>query len=185
MGQVLVALSLVLFVALVAAFIFVLRRAAGLVAATREDEGFRVGAAGVADRAAALIHETSARIDRVRRHQEAPTALDDVLPATLDALAGLRAEVEALVAPGSLVALAGRLGEELDRATRAAEVVQHGCSLMTVAAGRPRESEGETSIKRGYLNFLHAGEAISTLAVDLRSGHLDTSRWFSSRPRAR
>ena len=185
MGELLLALSLVLFFALVAAFLYVLRRAAGLGAATREDEGFRTASAGLTDRAATLMGETAQRIDRVRRRQDAPAALDEVLPATLEALAGLRAEVDAFVAPGSLAPLATRLGEELDRATRAVEVVQHGCALMGVTAGRPREMEGETSIKRGYLNFLHAREAISTLGVDLRAGHLDAARWFSSRPRAR
>ena len=55
---------------------------------------------------------------------------------------------------------------------------------LPVAAGRPRELEGETSIKRGYLNLLHAREALVTLAVDLRVGRLGATRWFSERQRS-
>jgi hypothetical protein len=54
-----------------------------------------------------------------------------------------------------------------------------------VTAGRPRELEGETAIKRGYLNLLHAREALVTLAADLRAGSVDTRRWLTDRhPRA-
>jgi hypothetical protein len=44
--------------------------------------------------------------------------------------------------------------------------------------------EGETSVTRGYLNLLHAREALVTLAMDLRSGRVDARRWFSDRSRA-
>ena len=53
------------------------------------------------------------------------------------------------------------------------------------ASGRVREMEGETSVKRGYLNLLHAREALVTLGVDLRSGRVDARRWFSDRSRTR
>jgi hypothetical protein len=183
-NPILAAASLALFFALLAAFVYVLRRAARVVADTREDETFRQDGAALCDRAAAAFGEAGERIDRVRRRQDAPTALDEVLPAVQQAVEELHGEAGALAPPETLEPVRARLVEELERAGRAIEVVAHGCILMGVTAGRPRELEGETSVKRGYLNLLHAREALVTLAVDLRSGHTGGPRWFSERPRA-
>ena len=184
MPDALVVASLALFVALVAAFLYVLRRAARVVAVTREDDTFRRDAASLTDRAASAIAAGSELIDRVRRRQDAPTALDEVLPGMLETLAGFRVEVDALTPPSALAPFQARVADVLDRASRAVETVQHGCMLLAATSGRPREMEGETSVKRGYLNLLHAREALVTLGVDLRSGRADASRWFSDRPRS-
>lgn len=183
MQELLVIASLTAFAALAAAFFLVLRRAAGVVAVTRVDDTFRRDAAALAERTTATMATLGERIDRVRRRQDEPGALDDVLPAALESLAAYRVEAEALTPPDALAPLRARLAEELDRAARAIEVVQHGCVLMGVAAGRPRELEGEVSIKRGYLNLLHAREALVSLGADLRAGRADASRWFSDRLR--
>jgi hypothetical protein len=177
-------ISLGLFVALVAAFLFVFRRAAHVVAETREDDSFRSDALALTERAAAAIAAGCERIDRVRRRQDAPTELDEVLPGMLETLAGLHAEADALAPPTALAPLRARATDELERAARAVETVRHGCALLGVTAGRPREMEGETSVKRGYLNLLHAREALVALGGDLRSGRMDAYRWFSDRPRA-
>jgi hypothetical protein len=179
-----VVVSLGLFIALAAAFLFVLRRAAGVVAVTREDDSFRRDAAALAERAAASIQGGAERIDRVRRRQDAPAMLDDVLPPLQEALAGLRAEADALAPPAALAPLRERIAGELDRAGRAVATVEHGCALLSVTARRPSEVEGETSVKRGYLNLLHAREALVAVAIDLRSGRMDAQRWFSDRPKA-
>lgn len=183
MSEVLGIASIALFVALGAAFLYVLRRAAGVVAETRGDETFQRDAVSLTERASAAIATSAERIDRVRRRQDPPTALDDVLPGILETVAGLRVEADALAPPAALAPLRGRMAQELDRAARAVETVQHGCALLAKTAGRPNEMEGETSVKRGYLNLLHAREAIVALGVDLRSGRLDAHRWFSDRPR--
>ncbi len=184
MTEALVVASLALFVALAAAFLYVLRRAARVVAQTREDDTFRRDGAALTDRAASAMAAGAGRIDRLRRRQDAPAALDDVLPGMLETLAGLRVEADALAPPAALAPFQARIADEIDRASRAVEVVQHGCALLAATSGRPREMEGETSVKRGYLNLMHAREALVTLGVDLRSGRVDASRWFSDRPRA-
>ncbi len=184
MGQVVVVGSLGLFVALAAAFVYVLRRAGGVVATAREDDVFRRDSAALAERTAATIASGAERIDRVRRRQDPPTSLDDLLPDLRESLAEFRTEVDALSPPPPLAPLRARLSEEIVRASRAVETVEHGCTLLGVTTGRPREQEGETSVKRGYLNLLHAREAMVSLAVDLRSGRADSRRWFSDRPRA-
>lgn len=173
--------SLALFVLLAVAFASVLRRAARVVAVTREDESFRREGAALADRAVAAIAAGAARIDRVRRRSEAASALDDVLPQLQEALGALRVEADALIPPAALAALSARLAEEIERADRSIEMVMHGCVVLGVGAGRPRELEGETSVKRGYLNLLHAGEALTSLAVGLRTGGAQAGRWYSDR----
>ncbi len=184
MEQVLVAISLGLFVLLLVAFLAVLRRASRVVAKTRQEDAFRRDGAGLADRASLAITDAAQAIDRVRRRQDAPASLDELLPATLDALGARRSEVDALSAPVTLVQLREQLAGEIDRAGRALEMVEHGCALLGATAGRPRELEGETSVKRGYLNLLHARESLLSLGADLRSGRVDASRWFSERDHA-
>ena len=184
MDQLPVIASLALFVLLVVAFAYVLRRAAKVVAVTREDDAFRSDGAALAERAVATITPGAERIDRVRRRSDAPATLDEVLLELVEAVAALRVEADALVPPAPLVATAARIAEELDRAARAVETVRHGCVLLGVEAGRPRELEGETSIKRGYLNLLHAREALATLAEGLRLGRAEAGGWYSHRPKA-
>jgi hypothetical protein len=181
--QVVAIASLALFVLLAVAFAYVLRRAARVVAVTRGDETFRRDGAALADRAVVATAGGAERIDRVRRRHDAPATVDEVLPQLLETLAALRAEVDALAPPAALAALCARMGEEIDRAARSVETVQHGCALLGVAAGRPRELEGQTSIKRGYLNLLHAGEALTSIAAGLRSGRAEAGGWYSDRRR--
>lgn len=183
MQPILAVASLVLFAALVIAFAAILARASRVVADTRVEDAFRRDGAALADRAIDHLGEAAARIDRVRRRLDPPAALDEILPPALESLEGLQAEAGALEPPPSLAPFRERLADELERAARAAETIRHGAVLMGYAAGRPRELEGETSIKRGYLNLLHAREALQELAVDLRSGRVDARRWFSDRHR--
>ena len=44
-------------------------------------------------------------------------------------------------------------------------MVEHGCTILASPAARQRELEAQTSIKRGYLNLLHAREAIARHAA--------------------
>jgi hypothetical protein len=173
--------SLVLFAALVVAFLLILRRAARVVTGTRLEDAFRRDGAALADRAVGHLVEAGARIDRVRRRLDPPAALEEILPAAREALEGLRAEIAALEPPGHLEPLRVRLADEVERAGRAAEAVEHGGSILAAAPRGPREVEGHTSIKRGYLNLLHAREALGELAADLRSERVDARRWFSER----
>lgn len=181
MEQALAIASLVLFAALVIAFFGVLNRAASVVADTRVEDAFRHDAGTIAGRAVDHLGEACARIDRVRRRLDAPDALDEVVPPALEVLDGLAGEAAALTAPPPLAPLRDRLAEEIERAIRAAETVRHGGVLLGVTAGRPRELEGETSIKRGYLNLLHAREALQELGADLQSGRANAQRWLTDR----
>ena len=40
-------------------------------------------------------------------------------------------------------------------------MVEHGANILASVRGGARELEAQTSIKRGYLNLIHAREAIA------------------------
>jgi hypothetical protein len=44
-------------------------------------------------------------------------------------------------------------------------MVEHGRSIQASARSGGREVEAQTSIKRGYLNLIHAREAIARQAI--------------------
>ncbi len=182
MTQVLTVASLLLFVLLAIAFAYVLRRAARVVADTREADTFRRDSAALADRAVAAITTGAERIDRVRRRSEAPSTLHEVLPQLVEDLGALGVEANALVPPAALATTGARIVEEIDRAGRAVATVRHGCILLGAEPGGPRGLEGETSIKRGYLNLLHAREALASHAEALRSGRTEAGGWDEDRP---
>jgi hypothetical protein len=181
---ILLSIPLLLFALLAVAFLLVLRRAAGVVAQTREMDGFRHAAGDLATRIAASLAGAAERIDAVRRGQVAPDTILETLDAARDAMERYRVEAEALTAPAGYDPLRARLVEELGRAARAFDMVDHGCVTLSAASiGRARGAEGQTAIKRGYLNILHAREAVLEIATNLRSPRPSRTspRWFSGR----
>ena len=180
----LLAIPLLLFALLAVTFLLVLRRAARVGALTRELDGFRRAGGDLATRIAASLAGAAERIDAVRRGQVAADTILEALDAARDATERYRVEAEALVVPAGYEQLTARLVEELDRAARAFEMVDHGCATLSAASiGRARAAEGQTAIKRGYLNILHAREAVVEIATNLRSPRPSRTapRWFSGR----
>ena len=53
----------------------------------------------------------------------------------------------------------------LERAARALAMVEHGATILAQVRRRGRELEAQTSLKRGYLNLLHAKEALDRHAL--------------------
>lgn len=180
----LLTIPLLLFALLAVTFLLVLRRAARVVAETRELDGFRRTAGDLATRIAASLAGAGERIDAVRRGQVAADTITDTLDAAHDAMERYRAEADALVAPTGYDLLRQRLAEEVDRANRALDMVDHGCATLSASSvGQARGAEGQTAIKRGYLNILHAREAVSEIATNLASAHPSRTspRWLSGR----
>src|SRR5919112_2015655 len=84
------------------------------------------------------------------------------------------------LAPGLPVVLPGTgpivaRTRELERAQRALEMVEHGTTMLAAARRGPRELEAQTSIKRGYLNLIHAREAFARHALEAQEFQLDSS----------
>ncbi len=179
-----IGLPLALFVLLVVVFVLVLRRAARVMAANRELDAFRHQVQEISTRSSASLGGAGERIDAVRRGAVAPDTISDALAEAVAAVGVYRSEAEALAVPPGFARIRGRLLEELERADRALEMVAHGCDAMDGSAGRPHQSEGQTAVKRGYLNLLHAREAIVDVAGELRARppQPDGRRYFSDRP---
>jgi hypothetical protein len=162
--QPLLILPLIAFLILLALFILVLRRAGRFIARTRDVERFRRQVADLAGRIETSLGEICARIDAVRRGQVGPDLLADDLAASLDAVAKYADEARGLHPPVDARRIRDEIVSELERARRALEMVEHGRSIQASARAGGREIEAQTSIKRGYLNVLHAREAIGQQA---------------------
>lgn len=101
-------------------------------------------------------------VDDLRRRKLAPEAGEASLEASDDALRLYIGEASSLE-KNAHGPVDGNLRSELEWAQRAIDLIEHGRRLMLDA--RPEHlEEGETSIKRGYLNLLHARDAIRATA---------------------
>ncbi|HEX7491750.1 MAG TPA: hypothetical protein VF337_08625 [Candidatus Limnocylindrales bacterium] len=116
----------------------------------------------IARRADMSISELAGVVDELRHRKAGPEAIADSLRAAADALKGYEQEAETIDKRSPQAAVAGLKGE-IERAERAVELISHGAALMADAS-LDRVGEGETSVKRGYLNLLHAREAIKERA---------------------
>lgn len=164
------ALAVAVLVALLLALWIVLRRAGRLVAETRRLESFRRSLADLALRIDRSLAGVTARIDGVRRRTIAAEAIRENLEAASEAMERYAEEARSLAGPAGAREIRDAIVAELERAARAIELTRHGCAILASARVGGRELEAETAVKRGYLNLLHAREAIArhaALAADL------------------
>ncbi|MBA2719457.1 MAG: hypothetical protein H0U52_09495 [Chloroflexi bacterium] len=159
--ELLLVLPMLAFFILLALFGLVLRRAGRFVAQTRDAERFRRQVGDLAGRAESSLAELSARIDALRRGQLGADAVADDLNATLDAVARYADEARDLHPPTDGFQIRDEIVTELERSARAIEMIEHGRAIQASARRGGREIEAQTAIKRGYLNVLHAREAIA------------------------
>lgn len=176
------AIPLVAFVVLVAVFLVLFRRASRALTRTRDEERFRRAVEDLAQRIDESLGGVIERIDVVRRHQVEASVIEPNLLAAREAVTRYEEEAGALHGPIPADEVRANLLAELERAARALAMVSHGCTLMEAASGPHRETEAQTAIKRGYLNTLHAREAIARHAAELASGRpAEQHRWQSGR----
>jgi hypothetical protein len=157
------------FLILIVLFGLVLRRAGRFIAATRDVERFRRQAGDLTTRIETSLGEICERVDAVRRGQVGAEALGDDIAASLDAVSRYADEAKALRPPREGGRIRDEIIAELERAGRALEMIEHGRSIQVSARAGGREVESQTSIKRGYLNVLHAREAIAHQATLARA----------------
>lgn len=163
-----VLLPVLAFVALAAGLAMVFRGTGRIVARTREVESFRTSTRDLCARIDVSLEGAAARIDEVRHHSLPPEALGETLTVAADAVERYLAEAEALKGPPIVATIREELITSLERASRALSTVEHGVSIMQSSRGGYRELEAQTSIKRGYLNLLHARQAIADQAAAAR-----------------
>jgi hypothetical protein len=165
MNNLLVVLPLMGFVALAAATAIVLRRAGRIVARTREVETFKNGVRDLVARVDVSLEGATARIDAVRRGQLGADTIGETIAAATDAVEKYTEEARTLVGSPAAIEIRDEIVAELERAGRALAMVDHGAKILAQVRRRGRELEAQTAIKRGYLNLLHAREAIDRHAA--------------------
>ena len=146
----------------VLAFLFVvtLRRMSQLIARTRGLERFQKAVEGLETRFVGSVGPLVRELDDSRRHAGDPVTLRDRLAEAQTVLGQLREESTTLAAPAGLTAAVTCLAGDLDRAIRAASLVEHGLAAGATAS-LGRDLEAQTSVKRGALNLRHAQEAFT------------------------
>jgi len=138
-------------------------------------------AADIAHRAVTSLSELCEIVDDLRRGKSGPESAAPSLRASTDGLHRYAQEAQAIDGRGPDDELGASLVGEIQRAQRAVALVEHGRQLMLDRAV-DRISEGETSIKRGYLNLVHAREAIRARGEQLaREAGTDAGRWARRR----
>ncbi len=168
-----VLLPIAAFIALAAGLAVVLRGTGRIVKRTRELEHFRGSVRDLAARVDASLGAAAGQIDAVRRRQIGPDTIVDTIVAATDAVDRYADEAKALRGPRKAQTIRQDLVGELERARRALEMVEHGASMMLMAGRGPRELEAQTSIKRGYLNLIHAREAFARHALEAQDLETD------------
>lgn len=137
------------------------RRTGTILSKTREAEGFRGDVDDLARRVEKSLGEISVLIDAVRRRDAEASTITASLDAARDAVDRYAEEARALSAPSIAVAHRNAIVYELERAGRALDLVAHGCALLTSGRRVERGTEADISVKRGYLNLIHARESIT------------------------
>ena len=154
-----VALPLLIFFVMGAAILWLLWRVVVAGGRVRREKASGVAAAEIARRTETLLGDLLVVVDEVRRRKVPP---QDVEPRMAEAADLLRRQVQdatALSRGGPWATTAAALVADMERAQRAIDLVVHGGELLADVTGVGR-GEGETSVKRGYLNLVHAREAI-------------------------
>jgi hypothetical protein len=158
-------LAISAFTALALALALFLRRAGRLITETRDTENFRRSIKDLAARIESSLDGVCRRIDGVRRHAIPAPAIAENIAAAVDAVDRYRTEAQALRAPDGAGEIRDAIIGELERAERALQMVDHGCTILASARPGGRGLEAQTAVKRGYLNLLHAREAVARHAA--------------------
>ena len=161
-------LWLTLLVALAGLSVITVRRMSALTARTRDLERYQRAVDGLDLRFAAVVDPVSRGLDEARRNAANPTALGEDVVGLQVTLAALVAESGWLAVPAGLEPMARAMTTELERAVRAADLVEHGLGILSTPS-RGRELEAQTSLKRGALGLRHARGAFASLARDTRA----------------
>lgn len=175
-------IPLAVFVALFVALALLLRRAWGLIIQTRQLATFRRTVRDLAARIDEVLDSITIQVDRVRHRQVDAATITHGIDTALEALLGLGAEARELAGPPVTAAAQSAFVAEIDRAERGLQMVEHGCAILSTAGAGHRQIEAETAIKRGYLNVVHAREAIGRHAADIEAARPhDELRWLTRR----
>ena len=158
-------LPIMAFIALAAGLVVVFRGTGRIAARTREIQQFEAEVKDLAFRADTLLGAAAGQIDAVRHQQAGPEAIGQTVAEATETLERYGEEARGWSGPRRAQGIRDDLVGELERAIRALGMVEHGADMLASARRGSRDLEAQTSIKRGYLNLIHAREAIARHAV--------------------
>jgi hypothetical protein len=158
-------LPVMAFVALAAGLVVVFRGTTRIAARSRELHQFRNALRELAARIDATIESAASRIDAVRHQRAHPEVISQAVEEAGAMLERYGDEARALRGPQLAQAIRDDFVAELDRASRALSMVEHGATMLASSRRGSRDLEAQTSIKRGYLNLIHAREALARQAL--------------------
>jgi hypothetical protein len=165
MDLLVILLPVMAFIALAAGLLVVFRGSGRIAARTRELQQFKAAVRDLTFRADTLLAAAAEQIDAVRHQQAGPEAISQTVTDATETLERYGEEARSWSGPRRAQAIRDDLVGELERAVRALGMVEHGADMLTSARRGARDLEAQTSIKRGYLNLIHAREAIARHAV--------------------
>ena len=172
-----VVLPLVIFFVMGAALLWLLWRVVVAGGRARRESASGIAAEDLARRCDVLLGDLLIVVDEMRRRKIPAQEAGPKMAAAQDVLRRHVQEAQALSRSGPWATTAAALAADVERAQRAIELVQHGGELLADLTGVDW-GEGETSVKRGYLNLVHAREAIrerrETIVAVSQAGR---SRW--------
>jgi hypothetical protein len=174
--QLVILLPIMAFIALAAGLVVVFRGSGRIAARTRELQQFKAAIKDLSFRADTLLAAAASQIDAVRHQQAGPDAINQVVSDATETLQRYGEEARGWSGPRRAQIIRDDLVSELDRAIRALGMVEHGADMLTSARRGARDLEAQTSIKRGYLNLIHAREAIARQAVRAEDLAVDEAR---------
>jgi hypothetical protein len=155
LGLVLVALALL--------FLITVRRMSKLIARTRDLEAFQGSVAELNASLVATVDPLVGQLDEIRRRAGDPGSLSRGLETIQGHLRDLVERGRELRPPRPLADDAASFLGELDRASRATDLVEHGLAALLAHRGH-RELEAQTSLKRAALNLRNARGAANGIA---------------------
>jgi hypothetical protein len=149
----------------------------------RRDAAYGRAVLDIAQRVDLSLAELAGLIDELRRRRASPEASAASIRAAAEALRNYAREAEqvdkhALHPAGSPTFVA-----EIERAQRAVDLIEHGRTLM-LDPTEEKVGEGETGVKRGYLNLMHARDAVKNRAREIADAASRPSV-SAARPRGR
>jgi hypothetical protein len=174
--QLAILLPIMAFIALAAGLVVVYRGTGRLAARSREIQQFKAAVKDLTFRVDTLLAAAAGQIDAVRHHQAGPEAISQTVADATETLERYGDEARTWSGPRRAQAIRDDLVGELDRAIRALGMVEHGTDMLASARRGARDLEAQTSIKRGYLNLIHAREAIARHALRAEDLAVDEAR---------
>jgi hypothetical protein len=165
MEQFIFLLPILAFIALAAGVIVVFRGTGQIAARTRELQRFRDAVKDLASRTDTLLGAAAGQIDAVRHQQAEPESISVMVAETAEALEHFGEEARSWSPPRHAKTVRDDIVAELERAVRAIGMVRHGTDILASPRRGAPDQEAQMSIKRGYLNLVHAREAIARHAL--------------------